>query len=666
MPSIKTHILTLLFIAFCTTAFAAPTFTDKTGKDSTQISFTATDITKFNLTDSVLSYGKMFINTPYRYGANGPESFDCSGYTSYVFKNFGANLHRTSYDQSTQFPLVDKSEIKPGDLVFFEGRRQNGRVGHVGIVTEKKENGEFDFIHASVNRGVIVTNSAEDYYTKRFVRASRVFENDSMLQIIPSDKINNGEYGSNSKTVKKVLPAKYHYVKKGETLSSIASKNGLTVAQLKRKNGLKKDILQIRQRLLIKDEQVVLMIQPTLANNNQKTDSLKDKSENKTKFETGAVCLSATKHTVERGETLYSISQKYGMTVAEIQKLNKTSRGKIYPGQTLVLSEEETEIVEQPTEKITVETNTDETKNMVVKNIKESPLTEKPAFNEPANETAQTKIVQEVQPGTAQSEIAKNETKLPKEKKEKTKNEKKTDSKKNEQTKTPIQIKEEVHIVRSGESLLTISRKYNTSIDELKLLNGLSGNVVEIGQMLVIHTNDPNYVPKPVAQHVEEVKPIEQKELVQQPVAKIDKNPKIEKSENEKTVEKPIEKEIKNEPALANIKPETHRVQRGESLYSIAKTYNMTINELKELNNMTNNALQAGQKLKVNAGTNRNVASSKTLAKKETTITHKVKSGENFSTIAKRYGCKVSDIKKWNNRTSDRLDVGDKLVIRKT
>jgi membrane-bound lytic murein transglycosylase D len=181
---------------------------------------------------------------------------------------------------------------------------------------------------------------------------------------------------------------------------------------------------------------------------------------------------------------------------------------------------------------------------------------------------------------------------------------------------------------------------------------------VEIGQMLVIHTNDPNYVPKPkpAVQHVEEVQPAEQKEIAQQTEVKPAKNLKQ---------EKPVEKEPTEEPEVTNVKAETHKVQRGESLYSIAKMYNMTVDELKELNDMTGSSLQAGQKLKVNAGEGGNVAAKKPAAKKETTITHKVKSGENYTTIAKRYGCKVSDVKKWNNRTSDKLDVGDKLVIRK-
>lgn len=661
MSSIKTHILVLSIIAFGSSAFAKSIKPGYYESDTTKTKNQSLLPEKTNLPDSIINFGKLFLNTPYRYGSGGTSSFDCSGFTSHVYKNFGVDLQRSSYDQSTQFPVVEKHEIKPGDLVFYEGRRRNGRVGHVGIVTEIKENGEFDFIHASVNRGVIITNSAEDYYTKRFVHAGRVMENDSILKVMSVANMNRKEFVSNSpsQSIKKVIPAKYHYVKKGETLSGIASKYGMSVAQLKKKNGLKKDMLQLKQRLLIKNEEVVVVVQPVLASAKVAADSTLQKSENKQSAMSGEVCVSATKHVVERGETLYSISQKYGMTVAEIQQLNKTARGKIYPGQTLILSEEQPEIAEQPvkteTKAVVAETKAEKPEVAVVKTSKE------PAKAEPAK--AENKPVA-VQGATVQPEIAKNETKQPKENKEKSK----ASKAKNEQTNNfPFQIKEEVHIVRSGESLLSISRKYNTTIDELKSLNGLSGNVVEIGQMLVIHTNDPNYVPKPkpVTQHVEEPKPAEQTAMAQQVEVKVDKNAKQEKPKPDKPVEKPTDKELKEAPLMANVKAETHKVQRGESLYSIAKMYNMTVDELKELNELSGSSLQAGQKLKVNAGEGGNVASKKPAAKKETTITHKVKSGENYSTIAKRYGCKVSDIKKWNDRTTDRLDVGDKLVIRK-
>ena len=67
---------------------------------------------------------------PYRYGAEGPKAFDCSGYTQYVFKTQKRKLARTAAAQYRQLKKVAKKSAKPGDLVFF---RYGGRVSHVGI-----------------------------------------------------------------------------------------------------------------------------------------------------------------------------------------------------------------------------------------------------------------------------------------------------------------------------------------------------------------------------------------------------------------------------------------------------------------------------------------------------------------------------------------------------
>jgi len=74
---------------------------------------------KINLTDSLINYGKLFKYSLIAIGSEGISSFDCSGFTSYIYRNFGYNLERSSADQAAQFPSVDKSELKPGDLVFL-------------------------------------------------------------------------------------------------------------------------------------------------------------------------------------------------------------------------------------------------------------------------------------------------------------------------------------------------------------------------------------------------------------------------------------------------------------------------------------------------------------------------------------------------------------------
>ncbi len=129
--------------------------------------------TKVPLGDSIINFGKLFLNTPYRFGSPGTSSFDCSGFTSYVYRNFGFSLKRSSAEQAEQFDTVQPEELKTGDLVYFSGRSRSKRVGHVGIVVSKNDNGTFDFIHAAVHKGVTISNSDEAYYSRRFVKANR-------------------------------------------------------------------------------------------------------------------------------------------------------------------------------------------------------------------------------------------------------------------------------------------------------------------------------------------------------------------------------------------------------------------------------------------------------------------------------------------------------------
>ena len=82
-----------------------------------------------NIVDQVIKYAYRFRGTPYRYGASSPRGFDCSGFTSYVFKRFGIELDRSSRGQISDGVRVKKNDLQPGDLVFFQGRSGRGGVG---------------------------------------------------------------------------------------------------------------------------------------------------------------------------------------------------------------------------------------------------------------------------------------------------------------------------------------------------------------------------------------------------------------------------------------------------------------------------------------------------------------------------------------------------------
>ena len=122
--------------------------------------------------NEVIAYAKTLLGKPYVWGAQGPNSFDCSGFTYYVFKNkAGIILPRTSSAQSKYGTYVSKSNLKPGDLVFFDTNGVNdGNVSHVGMYI-----GNGQMIHASYGqKKIVIANFNDSYYQKAYVNARRV------------------------------------------------------------------------------------------------------------------------------------------------------------------------------------------------------------------------------------------------------------------------------------------------------------------------------------------------------------------------------------------------------------------------------------------------------------------------------------------------------------
>jgi len=108
----------------------------------------------------------------YKGGGTTRAGMDCSGLVTTVFKTFDISLPRSSFDIAKVGKKLSKNEIQKGDLMFF---KTNGRsvINHVGMVTEVKSD-EILFIHASVQRGVIISSTKEPYYQRTFAQANRV------------------------------------------------------------------------------------------------------------------------------------------------------------------------------------------------------------------------------------------------------------------------------------------------------------------------------------------------------------------------------------------------------------------------------------------------------------------------------------------------------------
>ena len=121
----------------------------------------------------VVQYAKDNLGKKYVWGATGPNSFDCSGLMQYIYKKVGINLNRVSRDQATQGVAVSKSNLQPGDLVFFRGINSSSSstyISHVGVYI-----GNGEFIHASnPTRGVVKDSLNSDYYSSHYVKARRI------------------------------------------------------------------------------------------------------------------------------------------------------------------------------------------------------------------------------------------------------------------------------------------------------------------------------------------------------------------------------------------------------------------------------------------------------------------------------------------------------------
>lgn len=119
--------------------------------------------------NNIIAYAKKYLGCRYVYGGSGPSTFDCSGFTMYVYKHFGYSLPHNAVTQARVGKYVAKSDLQPGDLIIFNNSA-NTSIGHVGMYV-----GGGSFIHASSGSGkIIISSLSGSYYKARYVTARRL------------------------------------------------------------------------------------------------------------------------------------------------------------------------------------------------------------------------------------------------------------------------------------------------------------------------------------------------------------------------------------------------------------------------------------------------------------------------------------------------------------
>ena len=132
-------------------------------------------ISKANRVNSVIGNARTYIGTPYKWGGNDKRGIDCSGLLVRSFESVGMKLPRTTSQQIDLGKKVSLKKSKEGDLVFLAFGKSKRKVTHVGLVSNRKNNSDIKFIHASSSKGVIETQLIRDYYLNRIRKIKRVF-----------------------------------------------------------------------------------------------------------------------------------------------------------------------------------------------------------------------------------------------------------------------------------------------------------------------------------------------------------------------------------------------------------------------------------------------------------------------------------------------------------
>lgn len=395
-------------------------------------------------------------------------------------------------------------------------------------------------------------------------------------------------------------PIRYHVAQYNESLWDISQKYGIKLKHLLKKNrmeegealmpgrllwlyktrpsktpiefhSVQKPIQKIKPQPIVEPKKIISTPKVEL----EEKPPVKNQEVPKEKKTDNTPTTNRKIHVVQPGETLWAISKKYQVTVDDMVNWNGLATGTLSVGQELILMPAAAEANEATKPN---ETALADTLSVIEKALQK-------ISNPKPDEKADTPIV------------------------------------KKEEEKDVTQY----HIVQQGESLWSISRKYNVSVVELSAWNHLESGMLSVGEKLIVV--DPSILSK-------------------------------EKQENETQVNETAAQEEILESSSDKI-PEYHEVQPGESLWSIAKKYLISVEELLSLNGLTKeSALRVGQKIRLLLDTKSQEASI-------TYETYLVKGGDSLYKIALDYNMSVEELMEINKLETTSLSVGQELKVRK-
>ena len=471
--------------------------------------------------------------------------------------------------------LSDLLDISVDELQFFNPSYKRNEIPYV--------TGETNFLRLPKDKiGVFTSNEDKVYAYINHISSKRERPNDRLASVKQNDPSNVSQPNLDVTT-----RTKYHKVRKGDNLTNIASKYEISVVDLKKWNGLRSNNAPLGRNLKIlstekiayKDNKEVVKDSLAVANvkqvasieNIQKTEIVvkEPKVEKIYKSEKVVTFKDVTKyHKVKKGDNLGEIASKYNVAVADVKKWNKLKSNNVQLGDNLKI-----------------------------------------ISNEKVTTTVRKEIKQAIDKNESIIAVA--------EPKQKAKIEPKIYPIKEEKV-TPKINSDNYYVVVKGDNLSAIARKNNVTVQNIKEWNNLIDNNVKVGSQLVMSGNA---------------------------IASTQEN-----------------KELKNLE---------HVVGKGEFMGTIARKYNVTINNILEWNSLSDTNIKQGDKLIVgknevivNDSKIKNKQEYAAISKKAKEKLYQVQKGDSLFKISQKFpGVTISDIKKWNNIKDENIQPGMKLKI---
>ena len=214
----------------------------------------------------------------------------------------------------------------------------------------------------------------------------------------------------------------------------------------------------------------------------------------------------------------------------------------------------------------------------------------------------------------------------------------------------------EIYIVKRGDTLYSIARDNNITVTELKQLNDLSNNTIYIGQQLLLKPQIEEELPNENTN----IYIVQKGDTLYSISKKLNISVDMLKSLNKlKTNDIYVGQQLILVEPENQVKYDIYTVKKGDSLWSISQKYNISVNDLIKLNNLDNLTLQINQKLKV---TNLNIEEPQAINEE----IYIVKNGDTLWSISREFGISVNELKELNNLSSNLLSIGQQLKIKRT